>query len=83
MIRTVTYLESAHFEALAAALLQPDPAVDRSTLYLCSETSDFLRFNQGALRQATSVQQAYVSVAVERGQRRSESSLSLLSLIHI
>jgi predicted Zn-dependent protease len=77
MIRTVTYLESAHFEALAAALLQPDPAVDRSTLYLCSETSDFLRFNQGALRQATSVQQAYVSVAVERGQRRSESSLSL------
>ena len=51
MIRTVTYLESAHFEALAAALLQPDPAVDRSTLYLCSETSDFLRFNQGALRQ--------------------------------
>jgi hypothetical protein len=72
-----TYLEPEHFEALAASLLQPDPALDRSTLHLCAETSDFLRFNQGALRQATGVQQAYVTVAVERGQRRTESSLSL------
>ena len=77
MSGTLTYLESNHFDALAAALLQPDPALDRSTLHLCAEASDFLRFNQGALRQATSVQQAYVTVAVERGQRRTESSLSL------
>ena len=77
MSRTLTYLESADFDALAAALLQPDPAVDRSSLHLCAEASDFLRFNQGALRQATNVQQAYVTVAVERGRRRSESSLSL------
>ena len=77
MSRTLTYLESTDFDALAAALLQPDPAVERSTLHLCAEASDFLRFNQGALRQATSVQQAYATVAVERGLRRSESSLSL------
>ncbi|MBE0547345.1 MAG: TldD/PmbA family protein [Rubrivivax sp.] len=77
MSPSLTYLESEHFEALAAALLQPDPALDRCTLHLCAETSDFLRFNQGALRQATGVQQTYVTVAVERGQRRTESLLSL------
>jgi len=77
MSPALTYLESGHFEALAAALLQPDPTLERSSLNLCAEASDFLRFNQGALRQATGVQQAYVTVAVERGQRRTESTLSL------
>ena len=77
MSAALTYLESADFEALAAALLQPDPALDRSSLVLRAERSDFLRFNHGALRQATGVQQAYVTLAVERGLRRSESSLSL------
>ncbi len=71
------YLDPAAFEALAAALLAPDAAVDRTSLYLCAESSEFLRFNQSALRQATSVQQTYVTLAVERGQRRSESTLSL------
>ena len=74
---TLAYLEPAAFEALADALLQPDPAVDRTTLHLCAEGSEFLRFNHSALRQATSVQQAYLTIAVERGQRRSESTLSL------
>ena len=73
----LTYLEPAHFEALTTALLQADVAVDRSSLYLSAEASDFLRFNQGALRQATSVQQAYATIAIERGRRRTESSLSL------
>ena len=73
----IAYLEHGAFEALADALLQPDPVVDRITLHLCAEASDFLRFNQGALRQATSVQQAYATIAVERGLRRSESAVSL------
>lgn len=73
----LTYLERADFESLATALLRPDPAVDRSSLHLCAEASDFLRFNHAALRQATGVQQAYVTLAVERGRRRTESSLSL------
>ena len=71
------YLEPAAFEALASALLSGLAAVDRTSLYLCAEASDFLRFNQAALRQATHVQQAYVTIAVERGQRRSESTLAL------
>ena len=71
------YLEPAAFEALAAALLGPDVAVDRTTLHLRAESSDFLRFNRAALRQATHVTQVYTTVAVERGQRRLESTLSL------
>lgn len=77
MSRAPAYLEPAAFEALAAALLTSSATVDRTSLYLCAEASDFLRFNQAALRQATSVQQAYVTIAVERGQRRAESTLSL------
>ena len=77
MSASLAYLEPSAFEALADALLQPDAAVDRTTLHLCAESSEFLRFNKSALRQATGVQQAYVTIAVERGQRRSESTLSL------
>ena len=74
-----SYLEPAAFEALASAALDVGAAVDRTTLYLSAESSDFLRFNQAALRQATHVQQAYVTIAVERGQRRTESTLALLT----
>ena len=74
---SLAYLEPAAFEALANALLAHDPAVDRTTLCLDAESSEFLRFNQAALRQATGVQQAYATLAVERGQRRVESRLSL------
>ena len=47
-------------------------------LYLRAERSDFLRFNHAALRQATTVvHQARRTLAVERGRRRAESTLSL------
>jgi hypothetical protein len=62
---------------LASALLGADASVDLTSLYLRAEDSEFLRFNQAKLRQATQVQQAYVTLAVERGQRRAESTLSL------
>ena len=71
------YLDPVAFETLAAELLAADAAPDRTSLYLRAEDSEFLRFNQAALRQATHVQQAYVTVAVERGPRRAESTLSL------
>ena len=72
------YTERERFEALADALLGADAAVDRTSLYLRAECSDFLRFNHAALRQATSVvQQAQATLAVERGLRRAESTLSL------
>ncbi|MEN9545106.1 MAG: hypothetical protein RLZZ598_1939, partial [Pseudomonadota bacterium] len=72
-----SYCDPDRFQALAEALLRPEAGVDRSSLYLCAESSDFLRFNRSALRQATTVQQARVTLAVERGQRRAESTLTL------
>ena len=71
------YTDPNRFALLADALLQPDAAVDRTSLYLRAEVSDFLRFNQAKLRQATSVQQATLTLALERGQRRAESTLTL------
>jgi predicted Zn-dependent protease len=72
------YTERADFEALADALLRPVAAIDHTSLYLRAECSDFLRFNHAALRQATTVvHQAQVTLSVERGQRRAESTLSL------
>ena len=68
---------AAAFERMADALLGADPALDRTSLYLRAEASTFLRFNHGALRQATSVEQAHVTLTVERGQRRAQSELSL------
>ena len=76
-ISSRSYTEPARFEALADALLRAEPGVDRTSLYLRAECSDFLRFNKAALRQATSVQQAYVTIAVERGLRRAEGTLTL------
>jgi len=72
-----SYTDRARFEALADALLRDDPGLDRTILHLRAEASDFLRFNKAALRQATSVQQAYVTIAVERGLRRAEGTLTL------
>lgn len=68
------------FDALADALLGTSEAkqgADRTTLLLSAEASDFLRFNHGALRQATQVSQAYATLAVERGQRRTEATVAL------
>ena len=76
-VQHAAYTDPVAFEALADALLRVDQAVDRTSFHLRAEASDFLRFNHAALRQATSVQQAHVTLAVERGQRRAESTLTL------
>lgn len=66
----------AHFEALADAVCRAED-VDRTSLYISAETSDFLRFNRSALRQATHVTQGFATLAVVRGARRAEATLTL------
>ena len=66
-IHAAAYTDPVEFETLADAVLCVDPSVDRTSLWLSAEASDFLRFNHAALRQATSVQQCYATLAVERG----------------
>ncbi len=66
------------FEQLAAEVCVPDCGADRVTLYLTAEESDFIRFNRGAVRQATHVDQAEATIAVVRGTRRIESTMTLV-----
>jgi predicted Zn-dependent protease len=65
------------FLKLAERICTATPGADRVTLYLSAEDSDFIRFNRAAVRQITRVAQRYATVAVIRGQRRAESTITL------
>ena len=67
----------ADFEALADAVCRTADGVERTTLLLKAESSDFVRFNRGAVRQATQVEQAFATLGVVRGARRIESRVAL------
>ncbi|HEX6705922.1 MAG TPA: metallopeptidase TldD-related protein [Albitalea sp.] len=69
--------DQSFFEALAGAVCTPTDGADRVSLYLKAETSDFIRFNRGAVRQATHVSQGYATLAVVAGARRIETTLAL------
>ncbi|HJV62975.1 MAG TPA: metallopeptidase TldD-related protein [Albitalea sp.] len=69
--------DKTFFEALAAQVCEPPDGADRVTLYLKAESSDFVRFNHAAVRQATHVTQASATLAVVRAARRIESTMSL------
>ena len=67
-----------YFDALADAVCRPMPdAAERVTLNLASEVSDFVRFNRGAVRQMTHVEQHEATVTLVDGQRRISASISL------
>ncbi|GAP37406.1 TldD/PmbA family protein [Piscinibacter sakaiensis] len=66
----------AYFEALCT-LLADEAGGAHCSLLLKAEASDFVRFNRGAVRQATQVQQAYATLAVAADGRRIASTLSL------
>ena len=69
----------AYFDTVSAAVcrLPAGSAADRVTLNLASETSEFVRFNRGAVRQMTHVEQHQATVTVIAGQRRATGSTSL------
>lgn len=65
------------FEQLADAVCKPDAGVDRTTLYWAAESTDFIRFNQARVRQATHVDQRYGTLSVVRGARQATVRVSL------
>ena len=74
----------AWFDALADAVCAKPPrgadgagGIDRVTLSLSAEASDFVRFNSGAVRQMTRVEQRQATVTLISGQRRSAIATSL------
>ena len=60
-------LERSNFDALADAVCAAARPGERSSLLLKAESSDFIRFNRAAVRQATQVEQAHVTVALTQG----------------
>jgi predicted Zn-dependent protease len=66
-----------YFEHLAGAVCHAVPGIDRVTLYYSAESSDFIRFNRAAVRQATHVSQRYGSVSVIAGARQATARITL------
>jgi predicted Zn-dependent protease len=66
-----------YFNQLADSVCVNPSGIDRTTLYMTAESSDFIRFNHAAVRQATHVTQRYGTVAVIAGQKRAESTVTL------
>ncbi len=66
-----------YFETLADAVCAEARAGERSSVLLKAESSDFIRFNRAAVRQATQVQQAHATVALTQGLRRAEGRVAL------
>ena len=66
-----------YFHALADAVCDAPRGVDRVMLGFAAESSDFVRFNQGRVRQATQVEQRYGTLSVVAGACRIEGCVSL------
>lgn len=67
----------AYFEQLAGAVCVAGPGLERVDLSFQAEASDFLRFNQARVRQATHVRQRYGTVSVVAGARRASGTVAL------
>jgi predicted Zn-dependent protease len=67
----------AQFDILAQALCVAVPDTERVTLSYNAESSDFIRLNHAAVRQATHVSQRYATLSVIAGARKTSSTLAL------
>jgi len=65
------------FDTLAAAICVAPAGIDLVSLSLAAETSHFIRFNHGKVRQATHVEQHNASVSVVRAGRRATGAVTL------
>jgi predicted Zn-dependent protease len=70
-------MDHAFFAALADALCAATDGAERVMLHLQAEASHFIRFNRGAVRQATQVNQSTATLSVVRRLRRIECTLTL------
>jgi predicted Zn-dependent protease len=65
------------FDTLAGAVCVAPPGIDLVSLSFAAETSDFIRFNHGKVRQATHVDQRNAAVSVVRGGCRTTGAVTL------
>jgi predicted Zn-dependent protease len=73
----MTVVERGYFEALADAICGSTQGDERSSLLLGAESSSFIRFNRGAVRQATHVDQAVATLSLVHGRRHAEVRIAL------
>ncbi|MBV8658208.1 MAG: TldE/PmbA family protein [Burkholderiales bacterium] len=66
-----------HFYALADRLQQSLQGSEGFTLWLQGETSDFVRFNHGKVRQAGQVSQAYLTIRLVQDQKHISQTVVL------
>ena len=65
------------FDALAGSVCVAPPGVELVSLSIAAETSTFIRFNHGKVRQATHVDQCNAAVSVVHGGRRATGGVTL------
>lgn len=70
-------MSAAYFEQIAQAVCVAPDGIDRVSLSYESESTDFIRFNQARVRQATHVEQHYATVSVVAGKRQASGTLAL------
>ncbi|MCS6899658.1 MAG: TldD/PmbA family protein [Myxococcales bacterium] len=67
----------AYFNDLSSALYRTLPSKDKLFCWFSGERSDFVRFNEGKIRQAGSVDQAIVKIQLFHGQRQATAEQTL------
>ena len=67
----------SYFEELVRATCAPGAGLDRISLSLEAEQSQFLRFNRARVRQSTAVEQRYATVSVVAAARRASATVTL------
>ena len=65
------------FDTLAGTVCVAPPGIDLVSLSFAAETSDFIRFSHGKVRQATHVDQRTAAVSVVRGGCRTTGAVTL------
>ncbi|HVZ46472.1 MAG TPA: metallopeptidase TldD-related protein [Ramlibacter sp.] len=66
-----------YFEHLAEAVCTVPPGAQRASLHYAAESTDFIRFNQARVRQATHVEQHGATLSVAAGRRQATSTVTV------
>ncbi|MBI5274855.1 MAG: TldE/PmbA family protein [Burkholderiales bacterium] len=70
-------MKESYFHAIADGVCRTVAGTDRVTLFYSAEATDFIRFNQARVRQATHVEQHIATVSVVLGLKQATSELTL------
>lgn len=67
----------AYFDSLASTVFAALDPAETATVWLAGESSDFIRFNHGKVRQAGQVRQCYLSLQLVLGRKQVTQTVTL------